>query len=157
MRAIVTQAEGYEGIVMQSRRKPESAAIMLRHESQTINDEGFLQKEIRVGLFKGNTDDLNTLVERTNLRAGDDFSQKVIPVRLVIRESLEPEYAEHQPKINPSTGEVVTSGGSPVYRSTKVVAANSPLEDLKLEIDRVPAEQSAAAQPNTEFDKQGTK
>ncbi len=153
MNAIVQQADGYEGIVMQSKRNPDSAAIMLRYETQTVNDEGFLQKETRVGLFKGDTKSLTALVTASGLQAGDNFSQKVFPIRLVIRESITPEYPEQEPKINPSTGEVVTSGGNPVYRSTKVVAANSPLEDQKLEIDRTPVTESATAAPNTEFAK----
>ena len=134
MKAIVTLANGHDGIVMVSSNNPESAAIMLRSETMSANDQGFLQTEKRVGLFKGKTEDIQKLA--ATLKPGDDFSTKVFPVRLVIKESFEPAYNGHQPKINPSTKETVTSGGAPVYRQTFVVAEASAEHDVFLATDK---------------------
>lgn len=157
MEAIVSKAQGHDSLVIVSRNNPDSAAVMLRSEVQTLNEEGFLQVSKRVGLFKGNTADIRALIEKYNLREGDNFSAKVFPVRLVVRESSEPEYVGHSPKINPTTGEVVTSGGKEVYRSIKVVPENSQLQDNIMLLDRAPAETSVLETASTEFDKQGTK
>jgi hypothetical protein len=136
MKAIVTLANGHKDIVMISKNNPESAAIMLRADTISANDQGFLQTEKRVGLFKGKTEDIQKLA--AGLKPGDDFSQKVFPVRLVIVETDAPAYDGHLPKINPSTKEVVTSGGADVYRQTFVVAEASPLHDDFLPTDREP-------------------
>jgi hypothetical protein len=148
MKAIVTLANGHSEIVMISKNNPESAAIMLRSDVMSANDGGFLQVEKRVGLLKGKTEDIQKLA--TNLKPGDDFSSKVFPVRLVIKESHEPAYNGHEPKINPTTKETVTSGGAPVYRQTLVVAENAPQQDEFLPTDR--EEVTAKTQANVAFD-----
>jgi hypothetical protein len=144
MKAIVTLAQGHDNIVMISKNNPESAAIMLRSETMSANDQGFLQTEKRVGLFKGNTAEIQKL--GAILKPGDDFSQKVFPVRLVIKETFEPAYEGHQPKINPTTKETVTSEGAPVYRQTVVVAEASAEKDVFLATDREPVAVKTAAE-----------
>jgi hypothetical protein len=47
--------------------------------------------------------------------------------------------------LNPTTGEIVTSNGSPVYRSTTVVAENSGEQDFKLASDKVGAQTATKA------------
>ena len=150
MKAIVTLANGHDNIVMISKNNPESAAIMLRADTMSANDQGFLQTEKRVGLFKGNTEDIQKLA--SGLKPGDNFSEKVFPVRLVIKETFEPAYEGHQPKINPSTKETVTSGGAPVYRQTFVVAEASAEHDVFLATDREPVT-AKVAEVETEFAK----
>lgn len=147
MKAIVTLANGHTDIVMISKNNPESAAIMLRSDVMSANDGGFIQIEKRVGLLKGKTEDIKALA--ANLKPGDDFSQKVFPVRLVIKESFEPAYNGHEAKINPTTKEQVTSNGAPVYRQTFVVAENAPQQDEFLATDRESV--TAKIEANTEF------
>ena len=149
MKTVVTLANGHDKIVMVSSNNPESAAIMLRSEIMSANDQGFLQTEKRVGLFKGKTEDIQKLA--ATLKPGDDFSAKVFPVRLVIKESFEPAYDGHQPKINPTTKETVTSSGAPVYRQTFVVAEASAETDVFLATDREPV--TAKMQADVAFDK----
>ena len=135
MKAIVTLAKGNDNVVIISKNNSDSAAIMLVTEHMSANDQGFLQVEKRVGLFKGKTEQIQKLAE--SLKAGDNFSEKVMPVKLVIKESTTPAYPGHEPKINPSTGEVVTSSGSAVYRQTLVVNETSPEMDVRLASDKV--------------------
>ena len=132
MKAIVTLAKGHSDVVMVSVNNPESASIMLVSETMSANDQGFLVTEKRVGLFKGETAKIKAL----GLKAGDNFSEKVFPVRLVIKESHKPFFPGQEPKINPQTKEVVTSAGAPVYRQTLVVAETSAEVDAKLVTDR---------------------
>ena len=148
MKAIVTLANGHTNIVMISKNKPDTAAIMLRADTMSVNSQGFLEIEKRVGLFKGKTEDLQKLA--SGLKPGDDFSTKVFPVKLVIKESFKPAYDGHQPKINPSTKEQVTSGGAPVYRQTFVVAAASAEQDVFLTTDKEPV--AATVTPEVAFD-----
>ena len=149
MKAIVTKSPKHDSIIMKSTTNPDNASIMLRSEILNANDQGFLQKEVRIGLFKGKTSDLEAL----GLKEGQDFSS-VIPVKLVVKESHDPFYAGQEPKINPTTKEVVTSSGAPVYRQTIVVALDSPETDVKLATDKVevavPAE---TTKRTTEFSK----
>ena len=133
MKAIVTAPQGSNQILMISRKNPDSAAIMLRSETQGINAQGFVQNEVRVGLVKGKTEDMRKIA--ANLKAGDNFSEKVMPVKLVVKESLKPFYNDQEPKINPQTKEIVTHMGAPVYRQTIVVAEDSSETDVKLVTD----------------------
>jgi hypothetical protein len=151
MKAIVSKANGHDSIVMISRNNPESAAIMLRSEVATVNDNGFLQVDKRVGLFKGNTEDIQKIA--SGLRDGDDFSAKVFPVKLIVKEQTEPFYPGQEPKINPTTGEVVNHKGSPIYRSTFVVSESSTDTDLKLSNDTVSEPAKADLTPSSDFAK----
>ena len=132
MKTIVTLAKGHSDVVMVSANNPESASIMLVSETMSANDQGFLVTEKRVGLFKGETAKIKAL----GLKAGDNFSEKVFPVKLVVKESHEPFFPGQEPKINPQTKAVITSEGAPVYRQTLVVAETSAEVDAKLATDR---------------------
>lgn len=59
---------------------------------------------------------------------------------IVVRESLTPFYDGQEPKINPSTNEVILHNGQPVYRDTDFVIG-ADAEDVLLATDRadVPA------------------
>lgn len=148
MKAIVTKAKGHDSVIMISQNNPESASVMLRSEILTSNDQGFLQKEVRIGLLKGKTADLKAL----NLIEGQDISA-IMPVKLIVKEAFEPFYAGQEPKKNPSNGEIVTSGGAPVYRQTIVVSESSAEADVKLATDRIEVA-ATAAQPAAAFGKE---
>ena len=145
MKAIVTLANGHTDVVMVSVNNPESASIMLVSETMSVNDQGFLTTDKKVGLFKGETAKIKAL----GLKAGDNFSEKAFPVRLVVKESHEPFYPGQTPKINPQTKETVTSQGAPVYRQTLVVSETSAEVDAKLLTDKAPA----AVEATSEFSK----
>lgn len=147
MKAIVTLAKDHSDIVMISKNNPESAAIMLRNDVVSLNSAGFLQTEKRVGLLKGKTEEIRALA--AGLKPGDDFSAKRFPVKLVIQESNTPFFDGQTPKINPSTAEIVTSNGSPVYRQTVVVPESMEISDTLLVTDKEPV--TAKMEANKSF------
>jgi hypothetical protein len=79
------------------------------------------------------------MIDEYDLKAGVDFSALVSPHRIVVIEKVESKrdsefgYSE---KINPSTGEVLTKDGEPIYRKTEVVAEGSDIVDILITHDR---------------------
>ena len=142
MKVTVSKPQDAKSIVVVSTSNPEQAAIMLRSTIMTANSQGFIQSEKRVGWLKGKTEELQALA--ATLKEGDDFGAKCFPVKLVVKESLEPFYTNQEPKKNPTTGEVVTHLGAPVYRQTFVVAEGSSEVDIKLTSDTANANVSIA-------------
>lgn len=132
-KAIVTLAEGQTDVVRVSKTNPENGSIMVKAETIGVNDQGFMSKETRIGFIKGTVEDL----KKFNLKPGDDFSAKVSPVKLVIKEQFEPFFPGQEPKKNPKTDEVITSSGATVYRYTFVVSETSPMVDEKLISDKI--------------------
>ena len=126
-KAIVTLAEGQTDVVRVSKTNPENGSIMVKSETVTMNDNGFEVEEVRIGFIKGTIENLR----KRNLKPGDDYSAKVTPVKLVIKEQFEPFFPGQEPKKNPKTDEVITSSGATVYRYTFVVSETSPMVDEK--------------------------
>jgi len=157
MKAIISKPENYNNstphekypIITVNANNPEFGFIMLRSNTLSINDGGFRQEEKRVGRYVGKVEDLVKDVETYGLKEGMDFSVKMFPVKLVIKESFEPAYEGHSPKINPSTNETITFEGAPVYRNTLVLPESSVEEDVKLGMDREPV--ASKTEANTEF------
>lgn len=92
-------------------------SIMFRQEVTTF-EGGFLNKQSRVGHLGGRVDDLVALCEEINLKENSDFSKAVgTPYVLAVKESTKPAYEGHEPKVNPSTGETLTTPeGEYIYR-----------------------------------------
>lgn len=151
---IVDQAEGYDSIIMESKNNSDFGAIMLRSTEEHLDDNGFYRPLKKVGLFKGRVDELKKLVEKKGLKAGDNFSSKVAPVKLVIQEQFEPFYEGQDPKINPTTGQAVTSDGAEVYRQTFVTSVKSTLEDKFLPTDRVEITRDETVEAESSFQKE---
>jgi len=141
MKAIVMKAKDHDSVVMISDNNPEQAVIMVKSIINSMNEQGFLQQEVRVGLVKGKTELLNSL----GLKEGDDYSVKVSPVKLVVKESTEPAFATQKAKINPTTQEVITHLKSPVYRTVLVVSEGLDVQDVKLTTDREEVAATATA------------
>jgi hypothetical protein len=128
-KVIVSAPEGREEIILISKKNPEQAAIMLRSNTIGINNQGFMQTDKRVAMFKGKTEDLKQFVASFNIKNGSEFP---IPTKLVIKESLTEPYPGAQPKVNPTTGAIVTSGGKPVFRQIVAVDVNSQESDERV-------------------------
>lgn len=64
------------------------------------------------------------------------FEGKTLPGKIVVKETLEPRYDGQSPKINPSTGEVLTKNGMPIYRNTEYTG-NPEEFDVLIAHDRV--------------------
>jgi hypothetical protein len=123
-----TEANGVIGV---NPNKPEFGSIMMRTTSWNT-DGGFLNKASRVHFLSGKVEELKELCAAFSLNAGDDYSAKVAPSRLIVQESTTPFYDGQAPKINPSTDEIVTYNGADVYRETQLVPASSTQQDLIL-------------------------
>lgn len=144
-----------KGLVRINSNKPEYGSIMLLHVTMALSN-GFLNKKTKVGFVTGRVEDLEGMIDTYKLKEGDDFSEKVAPHRIITSELVESEVPENQgyrEKINPSTGEVLTKNGEPIYWKTEVVPAGSDRVDETIEHDRVSAEADAEeAQATQEFE-----
>jgi hypothetical protein len=145
-------AHSEHDIISVNNGNPEYGSIMLRSESMELRD-GWIRPVARVGRVTNRVEELVKLVKQFNLKEGDDFSRKVMPVKLTIKEQTTPFYDGQEPKINPTTGEVITSGGKEVYRSTFVNPEGSDEMDTLLVSDKVNVSVSEGikAVANTEF------
>lgn len=131
-KVLISKPEGATSILMVSQNNAEQAAIMLRQDTIGVNSQGFLTEEKRVAWFKGETVKLQKLINTLGLKEGDNFSEKVTPVKLVIKESTTQFYNGQNPKVNPKSGEVITSNGVPVYRQTFVMPVSSTETDVRI-------------------------
>lgn len=149
MKLKVLQGEG-KPLVNVNTNNPEYSTIMVGCNTPVINN-GMLNIEKRRAFFTGKNVDIQSLVEEFGLKHGDDFP---LDCKIIVEEATEPFFAGQQPKINPTTQEVVTYLGAPVYRSSFIVDANSPRKDVKLPSDSVSISKTVAeanAQANKVF------
>lgn len=159
MQVLISKPENYNSskphekypIITINGNNPEWGFIMLRSNVMSITPNGFRNEEKRVGRYIARVEDLVKDIETFKLKEGDNFSNKVFPVKLVIKEQLEPFYDGQEPKINPSSGEVVTHQGQEIYRNTFVQPLDTAETDVVLSIDREPVEVSKQEQVQTEF------
>lgn len=136
-------------------RNEEYGSIMLRQEKLVIAPgTNIMNIQPRTAQFAGRIENLEKMVQEYGLKEGDNFSKKVTDVELIVEESHEPFYEGQEPKINPSTGEVVTSDGQEVYRQTFIKPKSEEANDKLLTIDREPVKQTQATEANTEFAQQ---
>jgi hypothetical protein len=120
-----------------NKSNPDYGYIMLTSECPVVVN-GWARVERRVGRITNRVSDLINLIKVTGLKEGDDFSAKVTPVMLRIKESTTPFYEGQEPKINPTTGEIKLHKGQEIYRSTFVEQynpENANNQDVLLEMD----------------------
>ena len=147
MKAIISKPDNYNNstphekypIITVNGNNADYGFIMLRSITLTIN-QGFRQESKRVGRYQGKVEDLVKDVETFGLKEGDDFSRKVMPVKLIVKETTEPQYEGQQEKLYPAghaqAGQPVLSNGNYVYRQTIIVAEGSDEHDTLLPTDR---------------------
>ena len=130
----------------------EYGSIMLSQQRLVMKPgSNFANVQTRVAHFVGEVGLLQQIVESYDLKEGDDFSEKVRDVELIVVESHEPAYEGQDPKINPNTGEVLTSGGKEIYRTTVIADKADKRADKLLDLDQEPVSQKATQKANTEF------
>lgn len=130
--SIVVTAYKDGNIVRQSENNPEIGSIMVKDNSLKLID-GFISKNNTPAFIRGNLKDLQSL----NLKNGEDVASKFGNKKIVIKERTTPFYEGQQQKINPKSGEIVLSNGSPVYRLSEVVDSTSTETDELLKSDNV--------------------
>jgi len=126
--------------LLDEENQPKFGSIGLRQEVLLFRGN-FVTVEKRVGYLNGTLSDLERVVDEYNLRPDegvpDSFNKK-----LVIQESLEKSWETQNPKINPTTGEVLTYMGHSIYRRCLVVDKDSPEEDVYIIADNTVAGRS---------------
>ena len=113
---------------------------MLIATSFVMSASGFMNKKNLVGFVTAEVSDLEDLIESNGVKAGDNYSEKVGPHRIITQEKVESELTADEKlsfreKINPSTEEILTKDGEPIYRRTLVVAEGSDLVDTMITHD----------------------
>ena len=82
--------------------------VHLRSETKSFNGKN-ARKQVRTTNMFIPTDQVGDF-------KSDFVEGKALPGKLVVNETLTPAYKGHEAKINPLTGDTITSNGKPVYR-----------------------------------------
>jgi hypothetical protein len=117
-----------DGVVVNKTKNEEFGYIRVEASTTTM-ENGWLRKQNRSALILGRYDDL--------VSAGFREGQQ-IPGKIVVVESTTTSNPNNEPKINPTTGEVLMHGGSPIYRDT-VFTTDLSKSDVLLAHDTVHA------------------
>lgn len=126
--------------LLDEENQPKFGSIGLRQEVLLFRGN-FVTVEKRVGYLNGTLSDLERVVDEYNLRPDEEIPDS-FNKKLVIQESLEKSWETQNPKINPTTGEVLTYMGHPIYRRCLVVDKDSPEEDVYIIADNTVAGRS---------------
>lgn len=132
------------GLIRINPNKPEFGSLMLISTTFQLG-KGFGSVKPKVGFITGRVNELDMLLKEYNLKEGDDFSAKVSPSRIITVEKLESEVPENQgfrPKMNPSTGELLTKDGEQIYWKTEVVSEGSDQFDQFVQHDVITEDES---------------
>lgn len=92
-------------VITPNPNKPDFGTIRLDQEVVTVRNN-FINKSKRSVFVAGNIEVLKSL----DYKAG-----QLIPGKIIMEESFEPFYDGQSPKINPTTKDVITKEGKPVY------------------------------------------
>ena len=144
---ITTKNNQSQEILGVSNNNPDYGYIRVESTGEvTFGTGGWLNSATRTALIKGKTSDLKTFIQKNNVTLGYEM-----PGKIVIMEQTTPFYEGQQPKINPSTSEVlyVTVNGvkSPIYRQTEFTQDMSR-EDVMLQHENVMSAAGKAIQAN---------
>ena len=90
-KSVTTEVNGTIGV---NPSKPEFGSIQLA--TTTFDFSGFAAPKRTVHFMSGRVEDLKTIISTFNLAVGDDFSEKVQPSRLIVKESTTPFYDGQQ-------------------------------------------------------------
>ena len=94
------------GVAVNPTSNPDIYRLRVEQTTNTFNG-GFVRAEKRSALINGPKEVLEGLAK-----------QKVLQGKIVVEESTTEFWAGQDPKINPTTSEVVMHNGQPVYRRT---------------------------------------
>ena len=111
-------------IITPSTSNPEFGTIRVDQVADVFNN-GFFATQRRVAFIRGRVSDLEGLVERFKLKEGSTLNGKIIK-----QESFEPFYTKadgtpQEPKIHPTTNEVILTDGRPTYLNFVYTEDNS--------------------------------
>ncbi len=132
--------------------KPEYGSMMVSVQTREFSFGGFTNPRTRVAFIAGTVEDLEKMIKQHKLEAGTNFSKKFGEHKIVTVEKLESEVGPKSgftTKMNPSTKEILTSGGETIMRRTYLVSAtNEKVNDILIDHDK--DEDAAAFDPAVE-------
>lgn len=123
-------------ILGKSNNNPDYGYIRVEESTGlTFGAGGWLNSNTKTALIKGKVTDLTAFLQKNNVKVGYE-----IPGKIVIKEQTTPFYTGQQPKIVPSTGEVlyVTINGvqTPIYRQTEFTM-DTNMQDVLIQHENV--------------------
>jgi len=144
---ITTKSKESTEILGISTNNPDYGYIRVEENGATsFGTGGWLNTNSKTALIKGKTSDLKTFITKNNVKLGYE-----LPGKIVIVEQTTPFYEGQQPKINPSTSEVlyVTVNGvqKPIYRQTEFTQ-DTTREDNMIQHENVMSAAGKAIQAN---------
>jgi hypothetical protein len=125
-----------DGLIRINTDKPEYGSLMLVAVVTSINN-GFINKRNKVGFISGEVTQLEEIITEYNLKEGGDYSELVSPHKIVTLEKVESEVPEdknggksgYKEKINPSTDEILSKDGEPIYWKNVIVEEGVDIEN----------------------------
>ena len=134
-------------ILGKSNNNPDYGYIRVEESTGlTFGAGGWLNSNTKTALIKGKVTDLTAFLQKNNVKVGYE-----IPGKIVIKEQTTAFYTGQQPKIVPSTGEVlyVTINGvqSPIYRQTEFTM-DTNMQDVLIQHENVLSGASKAISAN---------
>lgn len=127
----VYKPEKSEGIIL-TNKNPEYSSILIGCDTFGVSANGFAVQDKRRAFYTGKTELIESLVKEFNLAEGSSFP---VEGKILIIETLEPQYEGHEPKKNPSNGESMTQDGALIYRNQVFASMDDPRTDIKLVAD----------------------
>ena len=94
-----------KAVVTASKNKPEFGTIRLEETGMRFTG-GFVNSTKRSAFIRGKVKDLASF-----------YAGQELPGQIIAKETRQPQYEGHTPKINQTTSEVISVNGSPVYLS----------------------------------------
>jgi hypothetical protein len=127
---VVTCTNQSSEIIGKSTNSPDYGYIRVESsEGISFGNGGWLNANRKTALIKGKLSDLIAFVKKNNVTEGYELQGKI-----VVNESLTPFYANQQPKLIPSTGEILyketSNGKEPIYRQTEFTVDMSKMDTL---------------------------
>ena len=127
-----------------SAKNPEYSSILLKASvirmSKTKTGGFIMDESSRAAYLQLKSSVANAL----NLTEGVDINSLGLNLTIARKETREPQYEGHQPKINPSTSEVILVDGAPVYLTDYVAPAGT--QDQLITSSTAVAEQAPTVQ-----------
>ena len=148
---VVTTIKKDSNELFYQTKKADLVSVRVEETAIGIDANGFMRKEVRSDFVKLPKALAEEMVANGILKAGvplKNITGQESKIKIV--ESHTPFYEGQEPKINPTTGEIVLSGGQPVYRRG-MLTTNLSEGDTLLVSDKTTV--NATVQPNTDFAK----
>ncbi len=120
-----------DGIFVQTKTDGIVSLMFESKEEANLFATGFVSEKKKVAFKTGQLETMRALVKTHKLEAGAEMPG----AKIIIRESTTPFYEGQNPKMNPTTEEVVTVNGQPVYREGVLLPSNDSETDSYVTAD----------------------